>query len=265
MKMFLAAPSTRSYVIEESMKLFMKGEKPPFDEFILKKHRPFVLESFFYIQKDAEFYREQEKHFADFMLDSGAFTFMNQAKDPSINWNRYADAYGDFIKATKTKQYLELDLDSLMPLKDVEKLRSRIEKRAGIPCIPVWHRSRGLDYWKGMIKDYEYVAIGGIVSGEIKRNEFKVFPKLISMAKAENCRVHGLGFTNKKLLPVIKFDSVDSTSWIAGNQGGFIFKFDGREMKTIESKEGQKLKGRKAAINNFHEWVKFSKYAEQNF
>lgn len=265
MKIYLASPQTRPYVVGESMKKFLEGEDPPFDEFVLEKHRPHVLESFFYIKDKAEFFKDHPVHFKSFMLDSGAFTFMNQSGSPRVNWNAYADEYSEFIKATNSSEYLELDLDSLMPLKDVEKLRKRIESRSGIPCIPVWHRSRGLDYWKGMIKDYKYVAIGGIVSGEIKRSEFGIFPKLIRMAHEEGCRVHGLGFTNLKHLPLVRFDSVDSTAWISGNQGGFIFKFNGKTLDKIEPKPGQKIKSRICAINNFHEWVKFSKYAEQHF
>lgn len=247
------------------MKIFLNGEDPPFDEFALMKHKPSILESYFYIQKKGDFFRHHPEHFDSFMLDSGAFTFMKQEKDPRVDWNRYADGYAEYIKAVRPNLYLELDLDSLMPLKDVRKLRSRIEARSGKQSIPVWHRSRGLDNWKGIVKDYSYVAIGGIVTGEIKKNEFSIFPKLIDIAREQGCRVHGLGFTSKRLLPLIKFDSVDSTTWVSGNQGGFIFKFNGKEMTQILPGEGQKLKGRMAAINNFHEWVKYAKYAEQHY
>ena len=46
----------------------------------------------------------------------------------------------------------------------------------------VWHKSRGKDYWLKMIKEYDYVAIGGIVTKEIKPSEYKYFHWFIRQA-----------------------------------------------------------------------------------
>jgi hypothetical protein len=58
------------------------------------------------------------------------------------------------------------------------------------------------------------------------------------------------------------FDSVDSTAWLYGNRGGFIFIFDGKTLQKRKCPPGKRLKSRAAAIHNFNEWVKFQKYAE---
>ena len=156
------------------------------------------------------------------------------------------------------------DIDPIVGLKEVERLRDLLERIAEKKCIPVWHKSRGLEYWKQMVKEYDYVAIGGLVTQEIKRTEYDVFIPLLKIAKENNCKVHGLGFTNLKGMVKYKFYSVDSTSWLSGNKFGSIYFFNGKTMCKIKAPEGKRLKANKAALHNFTEWVKFSKYAEQN-
>ena len=56
------------------------------------------------------------------------------------------------------------------------------------------------------------------------------------------------------------FDTAD----IYGNRGGYICKFNPRTgLMEQMSKEGCRLKSREGAVNNFNEWVKFSRYAEK--
>lgn len=155
-----------------------------------------VLESFFYIDKYTERLIPLCK---DFMLDSGAFTFM-EGGGGKIDWNDYVCRYADFVKRNNISKYLELDIDSVVGLPRVLELRRLLEKQVGRPCIPVWHRSRGMDNFRKMCDEYNYVAVGGIVSGEIKGDDYRVFPYLIQEAHKRNARIHGLGFTNSIML-----------------------------------------------------------------
>jgi hypothetical protein len=86
---------------------------------------------------------------------------------------------------------------------------------------------------------------------------------LLKIAAQNNCKVHGLGFTNLEGIKKYKFYSVDSTAWLYGNRGGYLYKFTGETIAKIAPK-GMRLKGREAAIHNFSEWLKFSQYAENN-
>ena len=165
--------------------------------------------------------------FKDFLLDSGAFTYLNGSKG-KVNWEKYIEEYAVFINKHKIDLFIELDIDSVIGLNEVERLRYKLENITNKKCIPVWHKSRGLDYWKKMCKEYEYVAIGGIVTKEIKPAEYDVFLPLLKIAKENNCKVHGLGFTNMKGLEKYKFYSVDSTAWLYGNRGGFLYRFNGK-------------------------------------
>ena len=216
------------------------------------------LESFFYLKDE----RRHISKYKCFLLDSGAFTFMNSSKGKNINWDDYVISYAKFIKEYNIQFYFELDIDSLVGIKEVERLRTLCENISGVKCIPVWHKSRGLEYWKKMCKEYDYVAIGGLVTQEIKRTEHDVFYPLLKIARENNTKVHGLGFTNLKGLEKYKFYSVDSTSWLSGNRFGGVYWFDGKTMQKRNKGEGQRVKTNMTAINNFNEWVKFSKYAE---
>lgn len=218
-----------------------------------------ILESFFYIQ---EWQKPLIKQCKSFMLDSGAFTFMVKP-NVKLDWDSYIERYADFINENDVKLFFELDIDSIVGYEQVKVYRKKLESLTGKQCIPVWHRTRGKDNFVQMCKDYNYVAIGGIVSGEIKQDEYKVFNALCDIAHNENSKIHGLGFT-KSGLDKYKFDSVDSTAWLYGNRGGFLYKFNGVSIGKIHAPEGSRLKSKEVAIHNFWEWVKYGEYLEMN-
>ena len=233
-----------------------KQKKIPLDKI-------YILESYHYITKQEWMY-PLFKQFKGFLLDSGAFTFMTSLKGKAINWDEYVINYGNFIRQHNIKNFFELDIDPIVGIKEVERLRDLLENTAGRKCIPVWHKSRGLNYWKKMCEEYKYIAIGGIVTQEIKRSEYDVFSYLLKIAREKKTKVHGLGFTNLKGMEKYKFYSVDSTSWLSGNKFGSVYLFNGKTMDKQIKLPGQRVKTNEVAIHNFSEWVKFSIYAEQN-
>ena len=216
------------------------------------------LESFYYIsKKEIPFISK----YNNFLLDSGAFTFMSNSKSRT-DWDEYVERYADFINRHDIKHFFELDIDVLVGINEVERLRAKLEKLTNKKSIPVWHKFRGKDYWLKMVKDYDYVAIGGIVTKEIKPSEYKYFTWLLNEAKKENCKVHGLGITSLVGLTKYPFYSVDSTTWLSGSRFGEIHSFDGRTIERNRAKEGHRAKSNKATIHNFYEWIKFCKYME---
>lgn len=248
MKILMAGVASRAYVVTENDEKY--------------KDKIYVLESFFYL-KDW-MYPYILNHW-NFMLDSGAYTFLENAKKGNnIDWDSYILKYADIINKLNIEHFLELDIDNVVGLKEVERLRDKLEQATNKKCIPVWHKKRGLDYYKKMCKDYPYIAIGGIVSGEISSKDYPVFTNLLNIAKENKTKVHGLGFTNLIGLTKYKFYSVDSTAWIYGNRAGFLYKFNGRTLDKYPIPKGNRLKAKDAAIHNFTEWIKFQKYAEAN-
>lgn len=218
------------------------------------------LESFYNITKKEE--KEIEKY-SDFLLDSGAFTFM-QNKSKSENWDDYLERYANFIKRHNIEKFFELDIDNVVGYKKVKQLRKKLEEKTNKKSIPVWHKNRGQKEFVKLCKKYNYIAIGGIVSGEIKKKDYKYFDWFINIAHKYNTKIHALGLTSYKQIKKYKFDSVDSTAWMYGNLGGYLYKFNGQEIIKIDRPKDKKIKNKKTAKNNFKEWVKFQKYADKN-
>jgi len=225
-----------------------------------------ILESYYYA-RDNKYFQEllSTANLMDFLLDSGAYTFMNNATSKTINWTKYVEQYAAFINKYNIKQFFELDIDSLVGLEQVEQLRNQLENQTGKKSIPVWHKSRGLDYYHKMVKEYEYVAIGGIVNKEIKKQHYGIFHKLLKIARENKCKVHGLGFTPTKGLNKYKFYSVDSTAWLYGNLGGYVYHFKNGIMNKTMVPNGKKLKSQMVAQHNFNQWIKYQQYAKINF
>lgn len=223
------------------------------------KDTPYALESFYYIQ---DWQPEYIKcHWKMFLLDSGAFTFMNSCGNKKIDWKKYIDDYCDFIIKHDIKYFFELDIDVIVGYEKVKEITKYIEMRTQKKPIPVWHKARGIKEWKRLCKEYSYIAIGGIVTKEIKEEEYKYLPELIRIAHKNECKVHGLGFTSMKYLTKVHFDSVDSTNWKSGGRFGQLHIFNGKKIvtKTFKNKRG---KYKELDEHNFKEWIKFQKYME---
>lgn len=275
MKVYCASPNSRKEVIE-AMNSFLAGDKDKImresiygaDFFVGDGDSTLsginVLESYYYLRKNEDF-MPLVRHFGSFLLDSGAYTFMAGSHKGGCDWDAYVSEYADFINRFDVKLFFELDIDSVVGLAEVERLRHKLERMTGKKPIPVWHKNRGKEYFVKMCEEYPYVAIGGIVTKEIPRKVYETaFPWFINTAHKHKAKIHGLGYTTVANLQKYRFDSVDSTAWLYGNRGGYICKFNPRTgLMEQMSKEGCRLKSREGAVNNFNEWVKFSRYAEK--
>ena len=242
------------------MKIFLAGTYAEKNYRDILKQSPFLLESFFYI-KDWQI-EDIPKH-REFLLDSGAFTFITNGKQ-KIDWNDYVFRYVEFIKENKIERFFELDIDSVIGYEKVKEFRKEIERKTGRQCIPVWHKSRGLEEFRRLAEEYKYIALGGIAAKEISQNEHRFFPYLIEEAHKRGAKIHGLGFSSIAELPKYHFDSVDSTRWNSARFGGVEF-FDGKGMRRVKAEEGMKMVGRKnpnVIRKSLTEWIKFQEYAE---
>jgi hypothetical protein len=187
---------------------------------------------------------------------------MNNFKG-EVNWNEYIDKYADFIIKNNIQYFFELDIDAVVGYEQVKKMTTYLEQKVGRKCIPVWHKSRGIDEWRRLTEEYDYVSIGGIVIKEIKQNDYKNFRKLLEIAKRNNCKVHGLGFTNLKNLENYKFYSVDSTSWLSGGRFGTLYFFNGKTLVQGRIKNKRIKDYMISHHHNIEEWIKFQKYADK--
>ena len=230
---------------------------------IIREHHPFILESFFYADADTE---RLIPYYGDFLLDSGAFTFM-QGKGGSPNWDEYVERYADFINRNKVEKYFELDIDSVVGYDRVKEIRRKLERLTNRPSIPVWHNNRGKEEFIRCAQEYSLVAIGGLVGGksEYGRQYWKYFPWFIQTAHKNGAKIHALGFTSLEGIQQYHFDSVDSTAWTTGNRFGYLYFFDGKTMQKRDVPKGHRIKdSRAAALHNYTEWIKYQKWAESH-
>lgn len=139
MKIYCASPKSRAEVVE-AMKVYITGDNNKKkilretlygDDFFVKEGAQAlshinVLESYYYLRKNEEF-MALVHHFGSFLLDSGAFTFMSGSHKGEIDWDKYVEDYAAFINRHDVKLFFELDIDSVVGLAEVERLRAKLE------------------------------------------------------------------------------------------------------------------------------------------
>lgn len=210
MKIFLAGAESYRYIFDDSV----------------KTKAPYLLQTFYDLRnKKEEQIKQMLNSCEDFILDSGAFTFMNTGK--KVHWKSYVDSYIGFINKYDIKHFIELDLDYIKGLEETEKIRRYIEYHTGKKTIPVWHsKTRSLEYYNYMLDNYSYIALSTMETpkqGVIIHYDDKVLKALVKRAHKKGVKVHGLGYMSLKEVnsPRILFDTMDSSSWngsIWGNE-----------------------------------------------
>lgn len=228
------------------------------EQTVTKQPPLYMLESFFYIKP---WQIQIMPMLKGFLLDSGAFSFLNGGKSP--NYDDYLDRYIEFVRRYNVDRFFELDLDSIVGYAAVLEMRKKLEAKTGKKCIPVWHKSRGYNEFIRMCDNYSYVAIGGIVTKEIQKEQYSVLPKLITEAHKRGCMIHGLGFTSLSHLQDCHFDSVDSTSWLSGSRYGHVYSFNGQTLTSKTPPKGKRtVHYTHIDEHNLAEWLKYQRYAE---
>ena len=245
------------------MKVFLAGTSGEQKNADIIRASPYILESFYYIKP----WQYELIHTSKmFLLDSGAFTFFSNGKNQ--DWNEYLIRYADFINKHDVQYFFELDIDDLIGYERVLELRKKLVEYTGKKPIPVWHISRGKQDYIDMCKEFDYVAIGGLVGTESnsKRQKLleKSFPWFINVAHKNGAKIHALGYTKVKTFEQYHFDSVDSTRWNCSRFGRLEY-FDGKTIQPLDKrKEGKCIKkgdsAKKVMRFTFGEWIKFQKY-----
>ena len=222
----------------------------PKAEYIFKYKSKYNLLSFAYLKKTNE--KDQKRIVKKlkkgdlFLLDSGAFTFMNSGGN--INQiDKYMDEYIEFINKYDIKYFFELDLYTVIGIKKTEQLTKRLEKETGKKSIPVFHKLLGIDWFEKKTKEYNYIAVGASgLTEECKWVKNKnALKHLVTIAHKNNCKIHGLGYTRMENINTnkIPFDSVDSTSWKSGGRFGTMYYIKNNKIKTKNLKiKGYKIK-----------------------
>lgn len=242
---------------------------------IVGKIKPhYLLESFIDLRGNSpgtQKYMQWAMTADDFLLDSGAFAFINKKKNNTDyvftekDINQYIEDYIDFINKWDIQNFFEMDLDCIIDYEAVKLIRRRIEDGTGKKVIPVWHLSRGMEEFCNMCKEYDYVAIGGIASKEIKKSNYQILWDLCKVAHDYGCRIHGLGWLPLPLLNdgTCPFDTVDGTSY-QRHRWAEKFRFEGDNLireRDIELSE-KKRTWKENEEETFRLWTEYSYIVE---
>lgn len=244
-------------------KIFLSSVKPVNTQ-IVPNYKPYyVLESFLGLRAKTQKTEEIMKWFLSakmFILDSGAYTFMCKPR-PNMDFDKYVDDYISFINKYDIEYFFEMDVDNILGYEKVLELRKRIEDGTGKKVIPVWHKSRGKDEFVKMCEEYDYVAIGGIASREIKPSETPMIYELCEIAHEKGCLIHGLGYLKLQQINTntCPFDTVDGSSWQGHMRGSkFVLEYD-NELPCLKRLKDNPRRNWKPLIKECYEvWTEYS-------
>jgi len=220
-----------------------------------------VLESFFYIHKNYET-AELIPSFKDFIMDSGAFTFMKgkSKRAKGLNLEQFVNDYAFFVKKWNIKNFLELDIDHVVGQEKYNDCMKKLQDITGLDPIPVMHRHRGPDWLAETLKKHKRICIGGLVS----RDRDRILPYVrwvVNQAHKAGVQVHGLGVSDTKLIRDIPFDSGDSTAWTTGIRFGVFPYFDGHDIR-IKKDIDVRIKRLETLLYSVNEWIRYCHYVE---
>lgn len=152
-------------------------------------------------------------HFCSVVLDSGAYSVWSRGA--AVDLGEYAEYCASV--AGELAWYANLDVigdwrAGLVNLATMEKM--------GLSPVPVFHLGEPWGLLEDFACGYELVAIGrgpGIPFGRMWRMLEEVFARYSEQDGAPLVRFHGFRMTHRRLLARFPFESVDSTTWIAGS------------------------------------------------
>lgn len=210
----------------------------------LQKKRMLTLESFWYKGGMTRSFAKWG-NFKVF-LDSGAYSwdqFITKRGETVTEEKEmeYLDTYIEFIKEHGDRLYDSANLDFVGNPEKTLKTQRYMEL-CGVKPVPVFHYHAALgdpkvkqwhfDFLKDILTEYDYLALGGGVSGGLNSNKYitrfgdEVFRIIEGMGR--EIKVHGFGITSVPLMFRYPWYSVDSTTWLQVAAYGKIFvpKYD---------------------------------------
>ena len=239
------------------MKIFIAGTST-YKKIVMRNTPKFLLESYFYFKEwQIPFIKNSEM----FLLDSGAYTFMNSKKHKNLDFDSYLRNYINFINKYDVKYFFELDIDDVVGYEKVLEYRKILQYETGKKCIPVWHLTRGKDEYINLCENYDYIAIGGMTDKKVKSNIQKYYRWFEDIAIKNKTKVHILGSTDRKTLSS-RFYSVDSTAWLSCCRATQVPQFINGKIKYYVKENARIADYKNAMEYSLKEWIKMQKYWE---
>ena len=196
---------------------------------------------------------------SDWCVDSGAHHYLNawfkkKARPDLAEVEQHIADLVKFIQAAPIKPafVVEEDLQDLYG-KDVVAAWRRdiwkpLERETGVAVCYVWHAKDGLQVWHDLLDDPDMRLLG--IGGSPHVTEI-IGPKMVMQAHRLGKPVHGFAQIRARVMKVVPWYSVDSTSWTSASLYGLLSKFDmrrGTVRHTSAGKGALRNKGTKSTL-----------------
>jgi hypothetical protein len=153
--------------------------------------------------------------------DSGAYSAFSQGAEIDIK------DYAAWIKRWSHLFTVYVNLDVIRDPKSTSQNQAILE-RMGLEPIPVFHTGTDFKYLDRLMKQYPYIALGGMVGAERKAT-LRWAATCHKRAQDTGTVFHGFGQTSMDNLMSLPWYSVDSSSWGGGFMFGRVDLWDGRK------------------------------------
>ena len=163
-----------------------------------------ILISFPYFNKKIIAILKEDQSFINLLVDSGAFTAWKKNESVKL------ESFLSFLDQLKNEginiwKYFMLDV-----IGDPEGTRKNLEDMVslGYSPIPIFTRGEAISEINHLYERFDLIAVGGLV-GTLKN---RGYVKRI-MREVGDRKIHWLGFTEQKFLPIYRPFSVDTSGW----------------------------------------------------
>lgn len=187
---------------------------------ILREHNvKHVLVSYYYLRQKGK--RTLDKLFASFpdiFLDSGAFTLNMQIAKEGVTWEEaqkdpriknYVEDYARFIDKYGDKFTVHAEVD-VGPWEQKVRQREFLEQYSD-RILPVIHPTDPPEYQMFLLKNYDYVALGGVGDARSLEQIKAYVTRNVQRARRYGTRFHGFAITVIEIMRMLPFFSADSS------------------------------------------------------
>ena len=214
-----------------------------YEEALIEENVPILLS---YAYRNAKHpYPVLPKFAPEIFIDSGAFTIQ---KSGYVS----LDAYGFWLNQVLGKYpitlYANLDVIGTNEGSGEATLRNQkyLEEKWGLRPLPTWHAGEPDYYLDYYCDNYEYVAIGALVTGTTSVTAQKRMWLWIN-DRHPNTKFHlfGVGVKGARVLTVKRAESSDFSTWLVPAMFGHTVIRDKRQMiREVEMSKEDKLRMR---------------------
>lgn len=192
---------------------------------ILKKENVSIL--FSYAARRKEIFPTLPKGFPGYFVDCGAFS-VGEKTIGSID----VETYGLWLQFLLRNNYNNIVYCNLDVIGDPDKtLANQIYLESlGLKPLPVWHEGEDEWFLNYYCQNYEYVAIGGMVSaGFSKLHVFKLTQWLLQTYTQTKFHLFGVGISAATAFRTFRPYSVDFSTWTVGARFGHTISEDSKQ------------------------------------